>query len=340
MTIPSEGRDAAADAAIPTGALPQALALLAGVGVPDLEDAPAAICRCHRKEAPDDEEVALLTAALEMVPPFFQQLAKTATPSSFAEPLAYGGRGVSQNGQRRRRRCDARIFCGDESRRRRGCDARTFRGDESRRRSYDVDIPWRRVAAPPRLRRADIPRRRASRRRYGALTVEAPLSKELGYTLRSPGDDRVFSVRLRHPAIAAPPKRETALRARLEVVAKLPEVLRVSVAPRDGSAAGDAYASVADAAAYHRSKVASLPRGEARAGHEFALALALRCYRSEPPHREAMALCRRAISRGPSSPVAAAARALLEDLAAYTGDDADAFLEGGLALGKRPGVSP
>ena len=61
----------------------------------------------------------------------------------------------------------ARIVRGDESRRGRGRDAdipsldrsdaaaatRIVRGDDSRRRGRDVNIPWRRVAAPPRPRR-------------------------------------------------------------------------------------------------------------------------------------------------------------------------------------------
>ena len=45
------------------------------------------------------------------------------------------------------------MFRGGESWRRRGCDRWTFRGDGSRRRrGRDVDIPWRRVVATPRLR--------------------------------------------------------------------------------------------------------------------------------------------------------------------------------------------
>ncbi|CAH0380107.1 unnamed protein product [Pelagomonas calceolata] len=165
---------------------------------------------------------------------------------------------------------------------------------------------------------------------YDAKETTHELRKELRITLaEEPGDARPIYLRLTYPALPDMPSLENVKRARIVVEKQLPA--GSTVAPRFGSKT--AYATVKDAERYHRIQSTQLT-GRTRAGHELALALALASYRREPEHREAMALCRRAVHGARGADVGERAEELLEELCAATGDDAQTFL--GEGLGVRP----
>ena len=170
---------------------------------------------------------------------------------------------------------------------------------------------------------------------YEAKETTYELRKELRITLaEEPGDDRPIYLRLCYPAMSDMPSLENVKRARLIVERRLPP--GSTIAPRAESKT--AYATVKDAERYHRIQCAQLT-GRTKAGHELALALALAACRREPEHREAMALCRRAVHGARGADVGERAEELLEELCAATGDDAEKFLGEGLgvrAVGPRP----
>ena len=166
---------------------------------------------------------------------------------------------------------------------------------------------------------------------YEAKESTHELRKELRITLaEEPGDQRPIHLRLSYPAVPDMPSLENVRRARLVVDRRLPPSA-ATVAPRVESKT--AYATVKDAERYHRIQSAQLT-GRTKAGHELALALALAACRREPEHREAMALCRRAVHGARGADVAERAEELLGELCAATGDDPQKFL--GEGLGVRP----